>query len=202
MKQSDSEKIEIRPVVNSPSNPVVTSSHSPFIHVLTSPHLTLQSSLRGVCQLGEKKKQGVSIADAPIHFEFAPAREHQSLSGTKDYSQDDARSYLLQARDFQQTPECSTGSERPADSDAESGHQQRSTLEDALAAPTCGFSTFTFEVLTSSVDNGDVTATNQPARLSISSRELIRKCFRATTSIRLPQGLSVIALNQEQVNCI
>ena len=90
-KQSVSERIELRPVVSSPTTPTATSSHSPTKHVLNSPHLTLQSSLEGACQLGEKRRQGVSISDAPIHFEFAPAREHQSLSEANDSSRNDTQ---------------------------------------------------------------------------------------------------------------
>ena len=75
-------------------------------------------------------------------------------------------------------------------------------MADALTAPTRGFSTFTVEVSASTEGNRDVTANNQPARLSISSRELVRKSFRDVTPIRLPQGHPVIALNQEQISCV
>ena len=158
-----SERNELRPVVTSPTTPTATSSHGPTIHVLNSPHLTLQSSLEGACQLGEKRRQGVSIANDPIHFEFAPTRKHQSLSGANDSSQNDTQSDLLLTRRVPQTPGCSSGSELPIECDAESSQQQRSTLADALSVPTRGFSTFTVEDTASTVDNGDVTANNQPA---------------------------------------
>ena len=141
VKQSESEKIAIRPEVNSPLTSAGTSDRSLAIQVVSSPHLTLQSNLKGVSQLAEKKRQSVTIADANVHFEFAPAKAHRSLSLATDYGHDDPRSNFLSAKEIRQAPECSSGSECPIESDAESGQQQRSTLADALTAPTRGHST-------------------------------------------------------------
>ena len=71
-----------------------------------------------------------------------------------------------------------------------------------MADATRGFSTFTVEDPTYTLSNGNTIAIDQHARLSISSRELLRKCFIETSSICLPEGHSTIALNEEQISCV
>ena len=152
--------------------------------------------------MGEKKRQSVTIADTDTQFEFAPAKAHRSLSMSTDHSHDDLQSGFSPAKELPQMAGCSSGSERPIESDAESGRQQRSTLADAMTSPTRGLSTYVVDDPTSSADEGDIGFSKRTAQLSITSREMIKKCFEGTTTFKLPQGHPVIALNQEQVNCI
>ena len=152
--------------------------------------------------MGEKKRQSVTIADTDTQFEFASAKAHRSLSMSTDHSHDDLQSGFSPAKELPQKAGCSSGSERPIESDAESGRQQRSTLADAMTAPTRGLSTYVVDDPTSSADEGDIGFSKRTAQLSITSREMIKKCFEGTTTFKLPQGHPVIALNQEQVNCI
>ena len=85
IKQRESEKIEMRPSVNSPPTPVGTSGQSPTIHVKNSPYLTLQSSLRGARCLGERRRQNVSIEDTPFQFD-SHQLENIDLSAVQPYS--------------------------------------------------------------------------------------------------------------------
>ena len=149
----------------------------------------------------EKERNKVSSDTSSFIFEFSPALRHPLFNKVTHFGHLDVASFNSET---QEVPEVSANVEVTlrSESDMEYSRHAQSTLADALAAP----------VHNSIVDRNDYTSQDstvptevrmrKPPTLSISSLELIRKCFTDASPIRLPQGHMTIALNREQITSI
>ena len=90
----------------------------------------------------------------------------------------------------------------PAESDADSNAYARSTLADALAAPRHRLISMPSDEPSGTELEPEPPVASTLATLSVSRREVIRKCFSEAQPISLPRGHSNVAFNRDQIEHI
>ena len=187
VKQSESEPIVMQPNC-SPDGQASSKQTLP---------LSLSKYISAVNNPDVNQIEPAEVIDT-YEFTFAPAVKHKSIRNENEPCQLDSTSLEPRERHLAET-QSGSETEVPFLSDHDSTRYARSTLAEALAPPKTQY-------LTCNSDGSDYESTIQApvaasreAPISISSREIIRKCFAETNPISLPQGHPTVAFNQEQM---